>query len=82
MCNQHSTLPPDLNEMPLDYTPLLQTAVQRRRSNSLHPRNIRPMNCSFSHRYQGSIDFNIVNVQRNIGMYFLVFTGNRVDIGG
>ena len=37
---------------------------------------------SFSHHYQGSIDFNTANIQRNIGMYFLVFTGNRVDIGG
>ena len=37
---------------------------------------------AFSHHYQGSIDFNTVNIQRNIGMYFLVFTGNRVDIGG
>ena len=33
-------------------------------------------------RLQGSIDFNTVNIQRTIGMYFLIFTGNRVDIGG
>ena len=30
----------------------------------------------------GSIEFNTVNIQRTIGMYFLVFTGNRVDIRG
>ena len=35
---------------------------------------------SFSRHYQGSIDFNTVNIKRTIGMYFLVFTGNRVDI--
>ena len=37
--------------------------------------------CAFSHHYQGSIDFNTVNILRTIGMYFLVFTGNTVDIG-
>ena len=36
---------------------------------------------SFSHHFQGSIDFNTVNIQHTIGMYFLVFTGNRGDIG-
>ena len=33
---------------------------------------------SFSYHYQGSIDFNIVNIQRTIGMNFLVFTGTRL----
>ena len=37
---------------------------------------------TFSHHYQGSIDFNTVNIQRTIGKYFLVFTGNWVNIGG
>ena len=27
---------------------------------------------TFSHHYQGSIDFNTVNIQRTKGMYFLV----------
>merc|ERR1711894_705458 len=30
--------------------------------------------------YQGSIDFNTVNIHRTVGMYFLVSTGNRGDI--
>ena len=34
----------------------------------------------FFHHYQGSIDFNTVNVNRTVGMYFLVSTGNRDDI--
>ena len=33
---------------------------------------------SFSHHYQGSIDFNTVNIQRTVGLNFLVFTGNTV----
>ena len=36
--------------------------------------------CTFFHHYQGSIDFNTVNIHRTIGMYFLVSTGNRGDI--
>ena len=35
---------------------------------------------SFFHHYQGSIDFNTVNIRRTVGMYFLVSTGNRGDI--
>ena len=35
---------------------------------------------SFSHHYQGNIDFNTVNIHRTVGMYFLVSTGNREDI--
>ena len=35
---------------------------------------------TFFHHYQGSIDFNTVNVHRTVGMYFLVSTGNRGDI--
>ena len=35
---------------------------------------------SFFHHYQGSIDFNTVNIHRIVGMYFLVSTGNRGDI--
>ena len=35
---------------------------------------------AFFHHYQGSIDFNTVNVHRTVGMYFLVSTGNRADI--
>ena len=35
---------------------------------------------SFFHHYQGSIDFNTVNIHRTVGMYFLVSTGNRGDI--
>ena len=38
------------------------------------------MAISFSHHYQGSIDFNTVNIHRTVGMYFLVSTGNRDDI--
>ena len=34
----------------------------------------------FFHHYQGSIDFNTVNIHRTVGMYFLVSTGNRGDI--
>ena len=35
---------------------------------------------SFFHHYQGSIDFNTVNIHHTVGMYFLVSTGNRGDI--
>ena len=35
---------------------------------------------TFFHHYQGSIDFNTVNIHHTAGMYFLVFTGNRDDI--
>ena len=35
---------------------------------------------TFFHHYQGSIDFNTVNIHRTVGMYFLVSTGNRGDI--
>ena len=35
---------------------------------------------AFFHHYQGSIDFNTVNVNRTVGMYSLVSTGNRGDI--
>jgi len=35
---------------------------------------------AFFHHYQGSIDFNTVNINRTVGMYFLVSTGNRSDI--
>ena len=31
---------------------------------------------TFSHHYQGSIDFNTVNIQRTKGMYFLVYIDN------
>ena len=37
-------------------------------------------NNAFFHHYQGSIDFNTVNIHRTVGMYFLVSTGNRGDI--
>ena len=41
-----------------------------------------PPNHTFSHHYQGSIDFNTVNIQRTIGMYFLVHSlGSRECIG-
>ena len=40
------------------------------------------LDTSFSHHLQRSIDFNTVNIQRTKGMYFLVLTGNRADIGG
>ena len=33
---------------------------------------------TFFHRYQGSIDFNTVNIHRTVGMYFLVSTGNSM----
>ena len=35
---------------------------------------------AFFHHYQGSIDFNTVNIHRTVGMYFLVSTGNKGDI--
>ena len=35
---------------------------------------------TFFHHYQGSIDFNTVNIHRTVGMYFLVSTGFRDDI--
>ena len=35
---------------------------------------------TFFHHYQGSIDFNIVNIHPNEEMYFFVPTGNRDDI--
>ena len=38
------------------------------------------VHCAFFHHYQGSIDFNTVNIYRSVGMYFLVSTGNRGDI--
>ena len=34
----------------------------------------------FFHHYQGSIDFNIVNIHPTEEMYFFVPTGNRDDI--
>ena len=34
----------------------------------------------FSCHYQGSIDFNTVNIHRTVEMYFLVSTGKRDDI--
>ena len=37
-------------------------------------------NWPFFHHYQGSIDFNTVNIYRTVGMYFLVSTGKRGDI--
>ena len=40
----------------------------------------RSKECAFFHHYQGSIDFNTVNIHRTVGMYFLVSTGNRGDI--
>ena len=39
-----------------------------------------PWYIAFFHHYQGSIDFNTVNIHRTVGMYFLVSTGNRGDI--
>ena len=36
---------------------------------------------AFFHHYQGSIDFNTVNIHRNVRMYFLVSTGSRDDLG-
>ena len=35
---------------------------------------------TFFHHYQGSIDFNTVNIHRTVGMYFLVSTGSRGGI--
>ena len=35
---------------------------------------------AFFHHYQGSIDFNIVNIHPTVAMYFLVSTGCRGDI--
>ena len=36
---------------------------------------------AFFHHYQGSIDFNIVNIHPTVEMYlFVVSTGNRDDI--
>jgi hypothetical protein len=35
---------------------------------------------TFFHHYQGSIDFNTVNIHRTVGMYFWVSSGNRGDI--
>ena len=32
---------------------------------------------TFFHHYQGSIDFNTVNIHCTVGMYFLVYTGNK-----
>ena len=34
----------------------------------------------FFHHYQGSIDFNIVNIHPTAAMYLFVSTGNRNDI--
>ena len=35
---------------------------------------------TFFHHYQGSIDFNTVNIHSTVEMYFLVSTSNRGDI--
>ena len=35
---------------------------------------------AFFHHYQGSIDFNIVNIHPTAAMYLFVSTGNRNDI--
>ena len=45
----------------------------------IHPSS-RQCTDTFFHHYQGSIDFNTVNIHRTVGMYFLVSTGNRGDI--
>ena len=43
----------------------------------IHPSS-RQCTDTFFHHYQGSIDFNTVNIHRTVGMYFLVSTSNRV----
>ena len=45
----------------------------------IHPSS-RQCTDTFFHHYQGSIDFNTVNIHCTVGMYFLVSTGNRGDI--
>ena len=61
-----------------------QTTTQR---NNCHltkrVHSSRRLYFTFSHHYQGSIDFNTVNIHRSIRMYFLTFdfNGNRDDIG-
>ena len=40
----------------------------------------RTKHLSFFHHYQGSIDFNIVNIHPTAEVYFFVPTGNRDDI--
>ena len=35
---------------------------------------------SFLHHYQGSIDFNTVNIHRTVWVYFLIFPGSRDGI--
>ena len=38
--------------------------------------NYKSESFAFCHHYQGSIDFNTVNIHLTVGMYFLVSTGN------
>ena len=45
----------------------------------IHPSS-RQCTDSFFHHYQGSIDFNIVNIHPTAAMYLFVSTGNRNDI--
>ena len=35
---------------------------------------------TFFHHYQGSIDFNTVNIHRTVWVYFLIFPGSRDGI--
>ena len=46
---------------------------------SIHPSS-RQCTDTFFHHYQGSIDFNIVNIHPTAAMYLFVSTGNRNDI--
>ena len=69
----------------MDLAPWCSTKVMFLHWNMVigHENNVRRLLMvyySFFHHYQGSIDFNTVNIHRNVGMYFLVSTGNRGDI--
>ena len=49
-------------------------------SVEINPSLLMMTDCTFFHNYQGSIDFNIVNIHPTAAMYLFVSTGNRNDI--
>ena len=50
------------------------------RQTQLESQGWKVQHLTFFHHYQGSIDFNTVNIHRTVGMYFLVSTANMGDI--
>ena len=49
-----------------------------RKTSPLKPLSFKNTELGFNH--QGSIDFKTVNIHRTVGIYFLIFTCNRLAI--